>query len=145
MKRQVKGVGVGTVSLVMIFAVLCLTVFSMLTLTTSMAEKIMSEKTSTFVKGYYEADAQATQIRAQVIALADRGLIPGAIGGIEIVTETVQGQAMVSYSCTISDVQELFVRFEIDHIENNVLNWQIQSTGEWEADNSLNVWDGTFE
>lgn len=145
MKRNVRGVGVGTVSLVMIFAVLCLTVFSMLTLSTANAEKIMSDKTAAFVSGYYEADSLATKIRAQIISSEVRGLIPNQIEGIPIQSENVDGVTVVSYICPVNDVQELFVSFRIDRGENKILHWATRSSEDWTYDPSIDVWDGSEE
>lgn len=56
----------GAVSLVMIFAVLCLTVFSVLTLSTAVGESKLAQATAQHTADYYAADAQATAIAAQL-------------------------------------------------------------------------------
>lgn len=56
----------GAVSLVMIFVVLCLTVFSVLTLSTAVGESKLAQATAQHTADYYAADAQATAIAAQL-------------------------------------------------------------------------------
>lgn len=56
----------GAVSLVMVFAVLCLTVFSVLTLSTAVGESKLAQATAQHTADYYAADAQATAIAAQL-------------------------------------------------------------------------------
>ena len=57
----------GAVSLVMIFCVLCLVVFSTLTYVTADRERQLSELTAQRAEAYYAADAEATRIVAALI------------------------------------------------------------------------------
>ena len=141
MKQNVRGIGVGTISLIMIFSVLCLTIFAMLTLSTSNAEKTLSERSSTFVRGYYEADAVATSIRAQLLDSVQTGFFPGNINGVEIYYEHGDEATYVSYSCRITDVSDLFIRLMIEEATDVVLEWRAGYSGDWESDDSLNLWD----
>ena len=50
---------VGVSSLLVIFAVLCLTVFALLSISTVRADGRLGDKVQTAVIGYYEADFQA--------------------------------------------------------------------------------------
>jgi hypothetical protein len=125
MKQKTRGVGVGTISLIMIFAVLCLTVFAMLTLSTSNAEKVLADRTSSFVKSYYEADSQATQIKADLLA----SYAQSGATGIE------------TYSCRINDVQDLLVKIRFDGGSYTVLEWKTGYSQEWELDTSIAVMD----
>jgi len=144
MKERTRGVGVGTISLVMIFAVLCLTVFSMLTLSTSNAEKILADRTAFFVKSYYEADSQATKVRAAILESYKRGVFPGSLDGIDITYEQTAEGIYAAYSCEINDVQELIVRLKLTGDRDTVLEWRAGYSQDWVFDDSVNVWDGTF-
>jgi len=144
MKEKIRGAGVGTISLVMIFATLCLTVFAMLTLSTSNTEKILADRTSHFVKSYYEADSQATKIRAALLDSYNRGVFPESVDGVYVAYEESAGETFVSYSCKISDVQELLVRLRLDTNGDTVLEWRAGYSQDWIFDDSVNVWDGTF-
>ena len=59
---------VGGSSLLVIFAVLCLTVFAMLSLTQAQADRRLAQNSWSAVTGYYRADCQAQEILAQLRA-----------------------------------------------------------------------------
>ena len=50
-----------------------------------------------------------------------------------------------SYQCQVSDVQAIEVEVQITGDSYRILRWQLVSTTEWEADDSLDVWTGTLE
>lgn len=55
-ERRSVGIHVGSASIVMIFAVLCLTVFSTLSFVTANHERKLAEKSTLAVQQYYAAD-----------------------------------------------------------------------------------------
>ncbi len=123
---------VGASSLLVIFAVLCLTVFALLSISTVRADQRLSEQSAASVEGYYRADRQAEEILAQLRA----GERP------EGVTEH---NGIYTYACTISDTQSLVVEAAVDGSSYTILRWQAVSTAEWQADETLRVWDGATE
>ena len=141
MKQKMPGVGVGTISLIMIFSVLCLTVFAMLTLSTSNAEKILADKTSSFVKGYYEADSRATKIRAQILESYAEGSYPDSVEGVSIAYEHDDEVTIASYACLVNDVQQLLVELKLENDKAVVLQWKTGYSDDWEIDDGMTVWD----
>lgn len=67
MKKKSVGVGVGTSSLMMIFTVLCLTVFSVLSLLQANRSYQESLKYQESIVQYYNADSEAMKVRALLI------------------------------------------------------------------------------
>lgn len=59
---------VGISSLLVIFAVLCLTVFALLSVSTVQAQLRLAESTRSAITGYYRADAEAEEILAKLRA-----------------------------------------------------------------------------
>ncbi len=114
---------VGGTSLLVIFAVLCLTIFALLSLSTTQAGARLSKQSAEAVSAYYAADTQAEMILAQL---------------------REDGQpAVYSYICPISDTQELQVGVELLPDGNyRILRWQSVSTAQWQADESIDLWDG---
>ena len=141
MKQKIRGVGVGTISLIMIFSVLCLTIFAMLTLSTANAERVLSERTSSFVKGYYEADSEATTIRAALIESYSTGVLPDIVAGVEIVYERVNGGVEASFVCEVNNVQHLIVKLFLGTAGDSVLEWRTGNSGGWMFDDSLTLFD----
>ena len=111
---------VGGSSLLVIFAVLCLTIFALLSLSTVQADGRMAEASYKAVQDFYEADAEAERILAKL----RQGDLPDNV--------TKEGN-LYRYTCQVSELQALEVR------------WQMVSTTQWEADDSMNVWDGSME
>ena len=123
---------VGGSSLLVMFAVLCLTVFALLALSTVQAQQRLSLASARAVEGYYQADVQAESI----LAALRRGEKPQ--GG------AVQGD-IYTYTCPISETQQLFVQVQHSQDGWRVLRWQEQSTADWAADEGLELWDGQSE
>lgn len=120
---------VGGSSLLVMFAVLCLTVFALLALSTVQADRRLSDASARSVEVYYEADCRAEEILARLRA----GEIPAGV------TET---DGVYTYACAISDTQELRVSVREDGGDWTVLQWQAVSTADWQEDDSLDLWDG---
>lgn len=133
---------VGGISLLVVFAVLCLTVFALLALTTVQADTRLADASAKAVSDYYAADCKAQEILARLRA----GEIPE---GVEMRDWPGYGAYTASYAVPISDTQELQVEVELTEEEADynlryqVVRWQAVPTGEWEGDESLDVWDGT--
>ena len=121
---------VGASSLLVIFAVLCLTVFALLSISTVQADERLGDHAAAAVTGYYRADCQAELILAQIRS----GTIP------EGVTEE---NGVYAYYCAISDTQALSVAVAVEESNYSILRWQAISTADWQADDRLPVWDGS--
>ena len=122
--------GIGGSSLLIIFAVLCLTVFSLLGLSTVKANQRLSDISIKAISDYYAADCKAEEIFARL----RQGEMPDGV------SET---DGIWRYTCTISDTQTLVV--EIQRSNWEVLRWQAVSTVQWESDQRLELWDGTSQ
>ena len=123
---------VGGSSLLVIFAVLCLTVFALLGLSTVQAGQRLSNASAEAVENYYQADTRAEEILARLRC----GEMPEGV--------TVWDDRYV-YECPISETRSLQVEVRLNGEEYTVLRWQAVSTVEWETDDNLLVWDGGME
>ena len=120
---------VGGSSLLVIFAVLCLTVFALLGLSTVQADTRLSDASAEAIEAYYNADCEAESILAR--------LRNGeTVDGVEI------DGSWYSYSCPVNENQSLFVTVELTDDGYTVWQWQMLPTIQWESDDSLVVWDG---
>lgn len=124
---------VGGSSLLVIFAVLCLTIFALLGLSTVQADNRLAEASTRAVKQYYQTDTQAEEILA---ALRQGNTL---IEGVEKEGDVYR------YQCTVSNVQALSVEVKITGDEYQILRWQLVSTVEWKEDDNLNLWNGSIE
>lgn len=128
-KERLSPPPVGGSSLLVIFAVLCLTVFALLSLSTVQAEKRLSDAAAQGVTAYYQADLEAEKIFARLRA-----------------GETVPGvreeNGRVLYTCPISENQTLQVELRKTKDSWQIIRWQaVAQPGRIEE--TLPVWDGT--
>ena len=120
----------GAVSLVMIFCVMCLAVFSVLTLATADRESKLSGMTAENAEDYYKADYEAT-----VIAAALRG-------GMDPDMEIDWDGETASFLLPVGDHLGLDVALRVHGGSCEILRWQTVYTGDWEPDEFLNLWEG---
>ena len=120
---------IGGSSLLVIFAVLCLTVFALLSLSTAQAEKRMSDASAQALTAYYAADLEAEQIFARLRAGEN---VPGA----------QKNAGLYSYSCPISEQQILEVELENKENTWHVCRWQVIARSGTVSE-TLPVWNGT--
>lgn len=120
----------GGISLLVVFAVLCLTVFALLSLSTVRADERLSDASAQAVKNYYAADCKAQELLARL-----------RFG--ETPEEVWTDGSLCGYTIPISDTQELQVEVEIRTTNDyTILRWQAVPIGEWELDEGLDLWDG---
>ena len=128
----------GAASLVMIFCVLCLVVFATLTYVTANRERQLAELTAQSAAEYYAADAEATRI---VAALA-RGERPDADYDF---TDVYPDSPFVAFRIPAGGEQELYVRVRLyPDGSYDILRWDTVFAGEWETNDTIDIWDGDF-
>ncbi len=133
--RDKKTVGipvVGVSSLLTTFAVLCLTVFTLLSVATVRASGRLGESARQAVTDYYEADSAAHEILAEIRA-------GEMLDGVE------EENGVYRFACPISQTQQLCVEVAVTGTEYTVLRWQAQRVDLWQNDDKMPVWDGEKE
>ena len=130
------GIGVGGVSIIMVFAVLCLTIFAVLSLVTARSERALAERHADAVTEYYAADSLAAEVYD---ALTDAGETPESMLGVSISKPSANS---LSYTVPISDTRELCVLLLREGETLRILEWREAAAGEWEPDTRIRVWEG---
>ena len=136
--------GIGSASIVLVFSVLCLTIFSVLSYVTALTETNLIETQVQTVHAYYAADALAEQTLAAVLAAHE---VPEQIDGIYISAywDWNALAEIVSFAVPISETFDLFVQVAITVDDHEIMQWSVYKAGEWEADDRLDVWQGDLE
>jgi len=140
-KQRFSPPAIGGTSLLVVFAVLCLTVFALLSLTTVQADVRLAEASARAVSDYYAADVNAQEILA---LLRSGGPLPEDLEiEVSIAHYPDRGEHTYSYACPISDTQELQVEVLVDPADGSysVLRWQAVPVGGWE-ESGVEIWDG---
>ena len=135
-KERLSPPALGGSSLLVVFAVLCLTVFALLSLSTVRADTRLADASAQAVEAYYAADCQAQEILARLRA----GEVPPEVNPDWF--SALAGETY-TYAVPISDTQELEVEVRFDSADGSwtVLRWQAVPVGGWE-ETGVEIWDG---
>lgn len=128
MNKSKRGITlVGGSSLLVIFSVLCLTVFALLTLSTVKADIRIADASIQSIKEYYRADCEAETILAEL----RRGTV---LEGVE------KDGNLYAYSCKVSDTQVLSVIAEVEEESYTIYQWKVILTEQWSPEEYIKVW-----
>jgi len=119
----------GGSSVLVIFTVLCLVIFAILSISTVSKNENLTGATVNSVTDYYAADAEAEVILAKI----REGEVPDGV---------VQSGEIYSYVCTISDSLELACVVKVSGTDFEILKWQAMPAQSWTPEDDFNVWDG---
>ena len=164
---------IGASSLLVIFLILCLVTFAILTLTSAKSDTDFAEKLAHHKTNYYTACNTAESTLDEIDAvLADAWQLSGtdtsknstSSGTAAVFTEIetqlaalnsreqlqlsmdfTQSEPTVSYAVAIDDKQNLCVTLTLaaapakGEAYYRISQWQVQSSGEWNGDQTLNL------
>ncbi len=120
----------GAVSLVMIFCVLCMAVFASLTLVTAQREASLAQLTAQRAQEYYAADRAATELVADLRS----GARPQGV--------TFSGDT-ASFAVPAGGDLLLAVQVRLDGDGGcTVEQWKTVYAGDWQTDDTIQVWNG---
>lgn len=142
--HQSSFVNIGSSSLLIIFLVLCLTTFAILSLSSVKSDYTFSEKLAERKAQYYDASATASRILdsvdAQLAELAEANrstavymeqvtavFVNTEIDGISISCETIDGKTLISYQVPTEDDQVLDVQLNVTDYTKNAAYYEIKS------------------
>ena len=145
-KKNNSVVNIGLSSLLLVFLVLCLTTFALLSLSSAKSDYSLSEKLAQHRSDYYTASSQAEEMLAKIDQIMDStyhssdagDYIPALTKALETESVTVDsenGMSIISYQIPVDDSQILSVRLKIidpSTSENyyEILTWQVRNERE---------------
>lgn len=141
------GLNIGSASIIMIFAILCLTVFSALSLVTAVSEKKTAQRFADATAAYYEADSEAVKIKNDIQASLDAGSAPqqAAAANNAAYEEAVPA---ITYNVPLADGKsQISVILAYDSAENSVkvVSWEKTDISVWTPDDDISVWNGDID
>lgn len=128
-----KGMGVGSVSLVLLFSVMCLTVFALLSLGTARSETNLAQRAADSAKSFYAADTEAELIYSELIKAVIMGEKPETVRETDI--EYVEDY--IRFFCPLTDDRAIAVVILSD---GTIVQWKETDDESWVPDESVNVW-----
>ena len=149
-------VSIGISSLILIFVMLCLLTFSVLSLVSARADMRLSQRSADRTAAYYDAENRANDILLSVISCIEEYKdSPDASVFYQKLRERLDGQNGIlftgadslEYEVLLDKEQLLSVSLEIsyetydDGSHYRILAWNTVSTHEWESDGSLPLLD----
>ena len=141
-KKASFGTSMGVSSIIAILVILLLVVFSILALTTARADLLLSQKSSDSIKAYYDADAAAEEMMAEISRAIAGG--PGWQRVLENEGCTLTsgaGGMFISYTISIDEYRNLNVELFADADGRlKRLLWQVTPAKEWIPDESINLY-----
>ncbi len=173
-KQQSTFINIGSSSLLMVFLVLCLTSFAILSLSSAQSDYSFSKKFAEHRTEYYEASSRAEMILGEIdqilaetaaqvttaqkntaqknadselasFELAVTALLDGKeIDNIPLSCTGDSGETVISYQVPSGAKQALNVSLLVTNDSKHenyykIQAWQLVSTNDWNADNSLNL------
>ncbi len=153
-KRSRSIISTGTVTIVLIFVMLCMVTFAVLSLASAQADLRLSQKNADRSEAYYDAENRASDI---LFLISDRMVEskgqPDESSWYSFMRSSLEGNSGITftddshlnYSVESGEEQLLHVSLRLSydgagrpgHYE--ILAWQIVSTHDWEADEPLPV------
>ncbi len=166
-RRIVTGIGVGAVSMLMIFVLVCLIVFAALSILSANADYSLTKRTAKSLSDYYNADISAQEKLAEIDSklnimmdsadsetnyLTQCQSLPTMINWIKVEKKTDLNssvQLVLRYSVTVNDRQALSIALIPSFVNADqkkryqIIEWQLVNTEEWlPIKEKLNVWSG---
>ena len=147
-------VNIGLTSLILIFIILCLATFSLLSLSSARGDQSLAVRSAQAVTVYYRADAQGEKWLKQADAILQKETI-GVMSQDEI--KTLAGNVALELGCNVDEKtgyistdicmergQALHIDLALTGNENRyeVKSWYVYDSGNYEIDDSMPVWGG---
>lgn len=148
-------VNIGLTSLILIFIILCLATFSLLSLSSARGDQSLALRSAQAVTEYYRADAEGEKWLKQADAILQKETVTGSMSQEEI--KTLAGNVASELGCNIDETtgyistdismergQALHIDLALTGDENRyeVRSWYVYDSGNYEIDDSMPVWGG---
>lgn len=145
-RRGYRGISVGIATVVVMFVVLAMTIFAVLSVSTAAQERRLAEKYAAAVTDYWAADAQCAALTNELGARWAQGADTGTLEALAAARGaacTWDGETLVvSYTAPAGESAALDAELHIGETFT-VTSWRLTSAdGDWSPDESLPVWQG---
>lgn len=141
-KREMK-LHVGSATIVTVFAVLCMTIFAVLTLLSANSEKRLAQAAVDSTAAYYAAESRAYQTLSRITAIEPREpeifreMLPDAV-----VSEEKNGAVVMTWGEPIDENRLLAVCAVLRGGAISVEAVRVTEAGTWSPDTDIKLWDG---
>lgn len=140
------GFNVGSASIIMIFSVLCLTIFAVLSLVTTNSDLKLSTRAAKSIEDYYAAEyAAETKVLEIKDALQADGTPTQLLRTLDVdVTEREDGNAEIRFTQNVDARRDLRVELILNADGKlSIAKWSLEANANWNPDDSISLWSGT--
>lgn len=151
---------IGSSSLLVVFLVLCLVTFAILSLSSAKSDYSFTERLAKHKSSYYEACSTAENVLANIDQTLEDTYRSKAMSqkeylealNLRFITSssfpgsysTISGEPIISYTVPVDDRQTLFVKLKVTDPQQSpnyyeILTWQLAPSNTWESDDSLEL------
>ena len=122
----------------MIFIVLCLVTFSVLSLGNAKREDALSRRSADSVQEYYRADAAGEAF----LQLADQALLKGDKDSLMPYLQSASGTYCTDVAMNAGQALRVELALDWEQKTYQVLSWKVYHQEDYEIDQSIPVWSG---
>ncbi len=129
---------IGSSTLILIFIVLCLVTFSVLSLGNAKREDALSKRSAASVQEYYRADAAGEAF----LQMVDQALWKGDRESLAPYLQSETGTYATDVSMDAGQALRVELALDWEKSTCQVLSWKVYHEQDYEIDQSVPVWDG---
>ena len=137
------GFNVGSASIIMVFAVLCLTIFSVLSFTTTSTDLRLSRRASKSIADFYIAEYKAEE---KVLQISQQLKKDGNLDNLRLQSGDFDLDAKeytIQFTEPVDDRRMLLVELTFDADNTiTITRWNLLASGDWFPSSSIDVWGG---
>jgi len=140
--------GIGSASIMLVFVVLCLTIFAIISLVPALTDRDLVNAEVRLVQDFFEADALAEQVLDRILQEHPNNM-PENILGIDILSvwDMDLFREVVFFAVPINETQILHVEIGLGHEDggfpsHQIFAWRMYNLHDWEANEYLELWQG---
>ena len=130
---------IGSSSLILIFIVLCLVTFSVLSLGNAKREDALSKRSADSVQEYYRADAEGEAF----LQMADQALLKGDKTSLAPYLQSDSGTYCTDVAMAAGQALRVELALDWEKKTCEVRSWRVYHQEDYEIDQSVPVWSGT--
>lgn len=135
---------IGIASLIVCFAVLCMTVLSVSAFVAARDGLRDAEAVAAARKEFYAADLRAVQIAEKLKDAFHSGASLTALSeSLDVQISQKNGMTLVAFGVPVDDMQTLSVLLSFE-TEMEILSWRVIPTAGWNPEESISVWLGNM-
>ena len=131
-------ISTGTTSIVLIFVMLSMLTFSVLSLASAQADLRLSRKSAQRTADYYAAENAANDVLLALMDAAEDG--PEALADCAAAADVTVTDGAYAYQVPLGEEQILAVEAALEDDGGcRILSWRVESRYDWNADDTLNL------